>query len=617
MHRTDIDGLRAIAVLSVVLFHLGVSSHLSGGFVGVDVFFVISGYLITGILQEEIDRGGFSLTEFYHRRVRRIFPALFVVHVCTLLGSAVILFPSETKDTAREVLWSLAFLSNVVFERAGGYFDQAAKSSALLHTWSLSVEEQFYIGLPLLLAALSRARPWQRRGVLLALAVLSFVLSQRMVHVDARRAFYLVQYRAWELLGGSLLALGAVPQTRNRIALEGVGLAGIAAIVWSVVTIRGDTPFPGAWAVPPCAGTLACLYAGRDRETIGKRLLGMPPLRWVGLISYSLYLWHWPVIALFNARNDQMTPRDQAWIFGLTLAVSIVSYRYIERPFRRKPYQVGARGALRVAAIGMAAVSVLSVVIPAAAARLRPSSVLADEVIGYTKYGIDLHSGTCFLNSGFDDVDLFRKDLCLKLDPKRKNYLIMGDSHAANFAPAISAMHPEINLLQATASGCQPARKDSGAKRCTKLFAYVFDEFLPTHRVDTLILAGRWPKASLPALRRTVAYVRPFADRVVVLGPIVEYDQSFPQLLARSITENDPGLPARHLLPHQAAIDRAYAGQLDGSGAEYFSIYDAICPKDECTLWASPGVPMQHDQHHLTLRGSQLVLTRLGPSLFR
>jgi len=617
-HRNDIDGLRAIAVLSVVLFHLGFSEHIAGGFVGVDVFFVISGYLITGILQADVDAKRLSIAEFYNRRVRRIFPALFVVYVFCLVASATLLYPAEAKDVGQDVLWSLGFLSNVAFAHAGGYFDQASRVAPLLHTWSLSVEEQFYIGLPLLLFALRNVSARMRLAVLAGALVVSFAACEWMVGIDARHAFYLVQYRSWELLMGSLLALGALPRARSRVLTEVLALAGVALIVGAVLLIKGNTPFPGYWALPPCLGAAAILYSGQHVSTFTGRLLGSLPMRFVGLISYSLYLWHWPVIALYNARHDAM-PMSHRWaILGVTFVAASLSYRFVERPFRHKPYRFNATQTLRVAVAGMAVVGAFAVGIPIAAARLRPQSELRDAALSYLKYEAKVHEGTCFLDSGFNDVSLFRKDLCLALAPNHKNYLIMGDSHAAHFVPAIEAMHPEIHLLQATASGCEPARGDAGAKRCTQLFAYVFDEFLPANHVDAVLLAGRWPQASLAALEKTITYLRPFTDRVVVLGPVVEYDQPFPQLLARSIAENQPGLLEQHLIAKQRTLDKLYARHVAAvGGAEYSSIYEATCPNGTCTIWASPGVPMQYDEHHLTLRGAELVLQRLGPALFR
>jgi peptidoglycan/LPS O-acetylase OafA/YrhL len=616
-HRKDIDGLRAVAVLSVVLFHLGVSTHLSGGFVGVDVFFVISGYLITGVLQAEVDSGRLSIAEFYNRRVRRIFPALFVVHLFCLIASAIVLFPDEARGVGRDVLWSLAFVSNVVFARAGGYFNQSSQVAPLLHTWSLSVEEQFYIVLPLLLLVMSRLPRWLRLAILAALTVLSFAAAEWALGVDARRAFYLMQYRAWELLLGSLLALGAVPRVRAKWFCEVLGVLGLGLILWAVFKIDDNTPFPGYWALPPCLGTLAILYSGANGETLTARLLSLPPLRWVGLVSYSLYLWHWPLIALYNARYVGLNNRARAVILLLALLASVVSYRYVERPFRQKPYRRSTRATLLIAVSAMASVAVLSLALPLAAARLHPPDRLAETALKYLAYDADVGAPTCFLSSGFDDPQLFRKDVCLKFVPGHRSILVMGDSHAAHFVAAIKALRPDHDVLQATSSGCEALHGGPGAKRCLKLFAYVFDEFLVNHHVDIVVLAGRWPRSTLPQLQRTITYLKPLVGRVVVLGPVVEYDRPFPQLLAQSIVRHDASVISDHLVPAQRRTDRLFAEQLASSDAAYFSVYEATCPDDVCTQWAAPGVPMQYDAHHLTLEGAELVLNRLGPSLFR
>ena len=616
-HRKDIDGLRAIAVLAVVLFHLGVSDRIGGGFVGVDVFFVISGYLITGLLQAEVESGHLSIAEFYNRRVRRIFPALFVVYLFCLIASVILLFPDQAKGVGWDVLWSLGFLSNVAFAKAGGYFNQSSQVAPLLHTWSLSVEEQFYIVLPFLLFSLARLQRWLRLAILAVLAVLSFAAAEWALGVDARHAFYLVQYRAWELLVGSLLALGLMPRVTSRWLAEALGLLGLGLIFWAIFKIDVNTPFPGFWALPPCLGAVAILHSGADVETLTARLLSLPPLRWIGLVSYSLYLWHWPLIALYNARHVELTSGARIIISLVALLASVVSYRFVERPFRAKPYRRSTRATLVIAASSMASVAVLAWGVPLAAARLHPADEMAKVALKYLDYNADLGAATCFLSSGFDDARLFRKDVCLKRVPGRRSILVMGDSHAAHFVAALKALHPEQDVLQVTSSGCEALHGGPGGKRCLKLFAYVFDDFLVANHVDTIVLAGRWPRYTLPRLQETIAYLKPLVGRVVVLGPVVEYDRPFPELLAQSIVSHDATLISSHLIPAQRRTDRYFAEQLASSGAAYFSVYEATCPQDECTHWAAPGVPMQYDLHHLTFEGAKLVLYRLGPTLLR
>ena len=368
-----------------------------------------------------------------------------------------------------------------------------------------------------------------------------------MVRHEPPRAFYLMHYRAWELLLGSLLALGVLPSVRQRALAEALGAGGLGLILLGIYRIRGTTPFPGFWALLPCLGALSILHSGSEVRTVTARLLGSPPLRFVGKVSYSLYLWHWPLIALRQARLETTNDVQRVQILALAFIASVISYRYVELPFRRQPYRHDARRTLTLAALGMGAMAALAVGVPAAAARLRPSP-RADAAMTYLKYyaATSTRAGTCFLTTGYDAPTVFRKDLCLSVRPDRKNFLLLGDSHAAHFWSALQALHPDINFMQATASGCSGMRGSLGAKRCTNLFAFVFDRFLPAHHLDAILLDNRWLTHDLPELQKTVAYVRPFANRIVVLGPIVEYDQPLPRLLARSIRQNDPGLPARH-----------------------------------------------------------------------
>ena len=616
-YRRDIDGLRAIAVLSVVLFHFGLLGA-GGGFVGVDVFFVISGYLITGVLKAELAEQRFSLARFYERRARRIFPALFVVHLFCLVGSACVLLPSEARDVGRDVLASLGFVSNLVFAgQRGGYFNQLENASPLLHTWSLSVEEQFYLGLPLLLWGLGRFGARVTQVAIAALAVLSLALSEWMVDENARGAFYLVQSRAWELLLGAALALGLFGRVRRRPLAEGLGVAGLALIAVALTCFDESTSFPGLMALLPCVGAAAVLHGGSGPLTFVARALGQAPLRFVGLISYSLYLWHWPLVALFCGHGPSPSLRTRLAFIALSFVLAALSYRFVEQPFRRKPYRTGTRRVLLRAAAATTAVAVLALGIPRAAAALRPNSAFAEQVLNYRKsHPSKTRNGVCFLDSGFRDFSHFKPDICLALAPDRRNLLVLGDSHAAHFTPAFAETRPDIHVLQATASGCPPLRKGSGAPRCRKLYEYVFEEYLPKHHVDTIVLASHWPGTSSGDIKNTVAHLRKFARRVVVFGPVAEYDDDVPRLLARSLLENDPALPTRHLRRGVRRRDDEIERALRRSKIEYYSVYDATCPGRKCTLWVAPGVPMQIDAHHLSLPGAKLVLERLGPGLF-
>ncbi len=295
-YRADIDGLRAVAVLSVLAFHIGLS-RFGGGFVGVDVFFVISGYLISSIIFADINASRFTITGFYERRIRRIFPALVAMLVVASVVAVIYLLPGELVDYAKSLLAATGSASNVYFWSHSGYF-ASPTSKPLLHTWSLAVEEQFYISFPLFLLLVRRFWPQRLRTAVVALFFLSFVSSCVVVSRNADTAFYMPYTRAWELLLGTLLSLNIFPRlrlawTRNVATLTGIGMIG-----WSVLFYSQETLFPGASALLPCVGSALIIWAGEGGTSLVGSALSWRPVVFIGLISYSLYLWHWPVIVL-------------------------------------------------------------------------------------------------------------------------------------------------------------------------------------------------------------------------------------------------------------------------------------------------------------------------------
>ena len=336
-HRADIDGLRAIAVVPVVLFHAGVS-QVSGGFVGVDIFFVISGYLITSLILGEMREGRFSLLSFYERRIRRIFPALFaVLAVCIVLAGTLFL-PRELRSFDESLLAATFFVSNIYFYGSNGYFAAPPDTLPLLHTWSLSIEEQFYIVFPLLL---SLAIAFGRRiwvGLISVLFLLSLAASIWVTPINPDAAFYLAPMRVWELMLGALLAARVLPRIESQAVREMLALAGVALIAYAVFRFSTSTPFPGSAALIPCLGAAFLIYAGEDEGTTSaSKVLSLRPLVFVGLISYSLYLWHWPLLVFARYWSvTSLTGWQSATIVIASFILAALSWAYIEQPFRRK-----------------------------------------------------------------------------------------------------------------------------------------------------------------------------------------------------------------------------------------------------------------------------------------
>src|SRR5215813_5654671 len=491
-YRADIDGLRAVAVLLVFAYHLG-TARVKGGFVGVDVFFVISGYLIGSIILGEIDDGRFSLVKFYERRVRRILPALFVtLAVCAILAYKLFL-PAELSEFAKSFLAATFSSANIFFYQQSGYFEGAASMKPLLHTWSLAVEEQFYIFLPLFLLSLRRLSRSRRQIAVLAVAVVSFAASAWGAFHSPEATFYLAHTRAWELLLGTLIALDVFPSFAGTAARNISSILGLAMIFVSGAFYQKTTPFPGIAAALPCFGAALIIAAGRDGTSLVAKALSLRPMVFVGTISYSLYLWHWPLIVFQNASGlfvHGLSPRNSKLVvLAIAFPVAVLSWRFVECPFRnnRKPiprarlFQIASCAAAILTAVGIATIATRGFPSRYSSEAVRVASFLENgDPVTEAQYRV----GSCFLTSR-NPKAVFARDPCLSIDPSRHNALLVGDSHAAQLWFGLSSIFKEINFMQATASGCKPTfEQPLGADhRCSDLMSYVLGDFLPSHHV--------------------------------------------------------------------------------------------------------------------------------------
>ncbi len=337
-YRSDIDGLRALAVLAVVAFH-AFPKMVKGGFIGVDVFFVISGYLISSILFENLEKGTFCFATFYARRTKRIFPALILVLVSSYLFGKFVLFKDEFQQLTKHIEASAGFIQNIVLWKETGYFDNAASTKPLLHIWSLGVEEQFYLAWPLLIWLVWRCRI-SLPLVTLLIAVISFLLNLQYVHDAPMAAFYLPQTRFWELLCGSLIAwshlhpTAAVNALHNRLFANILSIVGFTLIITGFARINMDSGFPGTWALIPVAGTVLIILSGA--AWLNQTLFGNKIAVWFGLISYPLYLWHWPLLAFAHIiQGEAPSPTYCAAAIAVAIILSWLTYRLIEKPLRQ------------------------------------------------------------------------------------------------------------------------------------------------------------------------------------------------------------------------------------------------------------------------------------------
>lgn len=605
-YRADVDGLRAVAVLAVVGFHAGVP-WLTGGFAGVDVFFVISGFLIGGVVAERQARGDFSLGWFWERRVRRIFPSLMVMLAVTTAIAWWLLTPRDLLAYVRSMAAALVSLSNVHFWRTSDYFGGEDLIRPLLHTWSLGVEEQFYVAFPVLMLLLARVAAGRVRLVLGGLAALSLALAawQTAAHPDA--AFYLPLARAWELLAGVLLALWA-PKVRPGAPQHALGLTGLALIVGTCLLVDKATPWPGVAALAPVLGAVLVIGAGGG---IAGRLLALRPMVWIGLLSYSLYLWHWPLLTFQRYLLPGGWPAALAVLLAIGLAA--LSLRFVERPFRNSAFltrrQVFAAGAGAILLLG--AVCGLVILGKGVPQRFDQRSLAMAESRLERSRG-SYRDGTCFISYRFDARD-YRKDLCDAADPRRPDWLLVGDSHAAHLWSGLAAANPDINVMQVTSSGCEITLTRGDAERdvCDRMARLVYGDLLINNRPDGVLLAGRWWAKDLPRLAGTLDWLRARDIPVILVGPIPQYSDDLTRLLILSWRFHDPDLPRKRRLDWPRDVDRDLRKLAADKGVTYVSLYDLLCDGDDCVTLVDPVTPLQWDYGHLTPEGSRFVADRL------
>lgn len=598
-YRADIDGLRAIAVLTVVGFHAGVP-FLGGGFVGVDVFFVISGFLIAGVIADHQAKGDYSLAGFWERRIRRIFPALMVMLAVTSLAALVLLLPQDLVEYGQSMGAALLSVANLYFWKHTDYFATSDYARPLLHTWSLGVEEQFYLVFPLFMLLAARLFPRGLKPTLAALGVASLISGIVLASSHPVVAFYMPFTRAWELLIGVLLALyrPILPDVRLR---HGAGAAGIAMILAACLLFSKETPWPGFAALLPAVGAgLVILSEGGAAN----RVLATRPMVWFGLISYSLYLWHWPLLTF------QRLIWPSPWLAALAVLVSIgaaaLSLRWVERPFRGsallKQWQVFAAGGAAIAVLGgLAATMSIADGLPQ---RFDARSQKIAHFQAVRSRGT-YRSETCFM-SGAREVERYRRDLCATRDPARPDWLLIGDSHAAAMWAGLAAASPEINLMQVTAAGCSltVTRNNAEIPECERMTRLTYDTLIGKTPPDGLVLAGRWWEDRTPGVAATIDWARARGIPVVVIGPVPQYNEDVPRLAVLGLRLNDPDFAVRRLVAWPRNSDALLRRIGREKGVPYVSLFDLLCEGKRCRTMVDATTPLQWDYGHLSPEGS-------------
>jgi peptidoglycan/LPS O-acetylase OafA/YrhL len=521
----------------------------------------------------------------------------------------------ELESFGKQLAASIAFVANIFFFTGYGYFADDSALQPLHHTWSLAVEEQFYLLFPIAFISLLRMKQSVVLLFLYSGMVISFAISVIwMAMGDKEAAFYLLPARGWELLLGALMATDGVPDFKSKATREFSAFLGLAAILVAAGAFNRNVPFPGWSALVPCVGCALIIHAGKARDTLVYRVLASSGVVVVGLASYSIYIWHMPIIVLHKLDFDiYLSDFERIYLLLGSIGVGFLSWRYIELPVRfggafrtrRSLFwaSFGAFAICAVVAISFIAGKGLDDRFPPeiralAAWRNSPSPELAD--------------GACFITRDRSTRGADIDPQCLMPDTSKKNYLLVGDSFAARLWGGWQATLPGVNLMQATASGCVPLLHDDGAPRCRRVVDYVYDTYLPTSHIDAVVLFARWGRGDVDKLADTVKFIRRFARDVIVLGPMPTYRDNLPRLLLRATLRKDPSLIDRNRNSESFELDEAFGHAAASQNATYISMVKLLCDeKRSCVTRAPDGEPLQFDYGHVTFAGSQFIAARI------
>jgi peptidoglycan/LPS O-acetylase OafA/YrhL len=657
-HYSFIDGLRAISVLPVILFHFRLF-QVTGGYIGVDIFFVISGFLITGLILEQLQAGHFSLIHFYERRARRILPALFITCLLSTLLALWLFLPQETKLFSYSLEGVSLFASNFVFARWTGYFFQSSLTWPLLHTWSLAVEEQFYVLFPLLLIFLYR-HPKGRTLIpfmIYGLFVVSFILSLFMAQDSPRQAFYLPSTRAWELLAGSILALHAKGIRLSKRTAECLSALSIFILLTCLFAYDTRTPFPGLAALPPCLAAVALLACNINNETVIRKILSSKPLVGAGLISYGLYLYHWPALIYTHYYADRFpSAAETFFLIAAIFLASSLSYLYVEKPirdgvfFKRKPlfYFSG----LGLALFGLTGLYILY-------AQGLPGR-FSNDVLKYAKEAIVNHNTINQFPHACDnlqlpsapDAQLCKFGASLKRPP---DFLIWGDSHAVMLQAALNAkaIKNGKTVWSIAYSACPPLVSGYGQKSVVDVCPNDWNEasikIIRDNKIKNVILISRWDVYALgwqrdsmetsaapllsfvtednkiltgkeafkASFNKTMKRLHQMGVNIWVVKEVPQYAIDVPSALAkgRRLGRDLSSLQGNYadILRRQQFNESVFQEAATLYPLHFISMADKFCPQKDMCFVEQEGQSLYSDNTHLSLYGALWAQDSLDP----
>lgn len=655
-YRSDIDGIRSLAILSVVLYHAGIPG-LTGGLTGVDIFFVLSGYLIGGHIYSELHTDRFSYLRFYQRRAKRILPAFFAVMIFTLVGVMLLLSPLAAYHYARSAFAAILSFSNVEFWGSSGYFETGSATNPILMTWSLGVEEQFYMVIPLLMVLLARVRKSWVLPSILAVCVASFVFAVVELRDAPSMVFYLLPSRAWELGVGVALAVFELTRKRSKLSgplAEAVSVIGLVAVLLPMVLITRTTPFPGTAALPSVLGTAMLLAT--PASWINRRLLSLAPLVYIGRISYSWYLWHWPLLAFVRIPYGDSGPPLTVTLplMAVAFGIAMLSYYWIEQPFRsskRAPKPLLLRYAA-VSAVFLVAFAIVakSHGFPARFPRLAQMEEMV-ELRG---------SDPCLANFGADQPNLAA--VCHDPAAKGSSVALWGDSHGGALVPGLRkiVVGAGYNFVELGKVGCLPLigavrytpSQPAETPECLRFNEKALQVIKDDPRIKQVIVSGYWANPFRPdpretwltpdvahereiptleatgrlfeqALAETIRTLQASGRRVIVLGDTPSFDINpigrvavtvvpAERLLAQWLripNADDPGFDTPNYVESDRLAATAIRKVMTATpSAMLVDLKPAMCKTPKECFYRDGDSLLYADTHHLTPDGSSFAL---------
>lgn len=618
-YRPDIDGLRGVALLGVVFCHAELG--LKGGYTGVDVFFVISGYLIIQRIEKDIREGTFSLIDFWERRLRRIFPALFVMLVATLVAGWCLLWPDEYESLGKSMVGVVTMTSNVLFWQETGYFASNAELKPLLHTWSLALEEQFYLVIPLLMLAVARCRSTMRFIQVLSILVIgSLLLSIYGAIYHPSATFYLLPTRVWELAAGAILALSTQRQFPRSIQTL-VVIVAFTGIALPYILYTDETVFPGLAAVPLVAATCLLIRLGESCDAISHRILRIPVIVFVGQVSYSFYLWHWPIFAFARHHHGAQIPVETRCVLVLlSFVIAIASWRLIENPVRNKQVLATRKGIFGAAGVAMLALLFGGTMIYS---RGGFDDRMSDAVLAFEETGKPDYKWTCehFLGDVPGGLKL------LGNQKGRPRLLVWGDSHAMAVLPAIDDLCRERNMTAVAAAHSSTApildyfiQEEYGLNEASISFNYAVAEYAVSSGVKSVLLASTWwylqnDVVGWEALKATIQKLRSRGIAVYILKTV----PSFPFDVRRTLVKRsywsqpiaDIAISKEAYLSQSPFMGRD--DELREAGADIIDFGDFIFGNSEVFQPFDEHGCYYYDHHHLSPYGARKLKNAFIP----